>query len=375
MKITGLSVDLIELPFAVPYKLSKAYGTLTHAGAVIVRLETDDGLVGLGEANPTPPFTEETPGGVFAALGDHIWPAIKGADATSVNAVLDRIDLALAGNHVAKGAVDMALHDLAGKALCVPCHRLLGGQRHDALKVLWPLGSGSAEDDRPVIEQKIAEGYRCFMLKMGARPVGEEIGRLEALFSRHGDGLDVIVDANQGWSRAEALDFARRAEAFPLRLIEQPVAAADHDGLAQVRAAARQPVSADESIQTVDDARALLARGAVDVFSIKISKNGGFREARRIAALAETDGVDCLMNSMLECGVTQAASLQLGAVLGNLMDIGHAYMSTLRLADDVTDFAGLVRDGVVAVPQGPGLGISLDQTKLDKYSVRHERHH
>ncbi len=374
MRITGLSVDLIELPFAVPYKLSKSYGTLTHTRAVIVRLETDDGLVGLGEANPTPPFTEETPGSVFAALGDFIWPAIKGEDASSINAVLDRIDIPLSGNHVAKGAIDMALFDLAGKALDVPCHRLLGGQRRDTLKVLWPLGSGTFDDDRAVLDEKTAEGYRGFMLKMGVRPIREEIDRLAALFSRYGDGLDIIVDANQGWSCAQALDFAHQARAFPLRLIEQPVSAGDHAGLSQVRAAARQPVSADESIQSLDDARALLASGAVDVFSIKISKNGGFRASRRIAELAGMHGVDCLMNSMLEFGVTQAASLQLGAVLGNLMDIGHAYMSTLRLADDVTDFAGHVSGGVVTVPQSPGLGICLDETKLNTYSVRHERH-
>ncbi len=374
MKIESLDLNLIEQPFAVPYRLSKSYGTLTHTRAVIARLTTDNGLVGIGEANPTPPFTAETPGGVMAAMADYVWPAIRGAECSSINALLDRLDILLGGNAMAKGAIDMALHDLAGKALGVPCHRLLGGARHTHLDVLWPLGSGTAEEDAAVLEQKIAEGYRCFMLKMGSQPIGDEIARLDALFARYGETLDIIVDANQGWSAAQAMDFVRRAAGFPLRLIEQPLAASDRDGLKRVRDAASQPVSADESLQSEADALDLLRAAAVDVFSIKVSKNGGLRSSRKIAELGAAFGVTCLMNSMLEFGVTQAASLQLGVTLSNLMPVGHAYMSTLRLTGDVTDFSRLVDNGRVRPGDAPGLGIELDLDKLDHFTVRHERY-
>lgn len=374
MKITGLSVNLIEQPFAVPYRLSQTYGTLTHTRAVIVRLETDTGLIGLGEANAMPPFTEETPFGVMAALGEYVWPAIRGEEPRDINRLMARLDLILKGNLTTKGAIDMALHDISGKALDIPTHRLLGSARTDRIKVLWPLGSGSFEDDRAVIDARMAEGFGSFMMKMGVQSVEDEIARLRAFYAHYSDPPDITVDANQAWSRAQAIAFAERAAEFPLVLIEQPLKAEDLAGMAQLRAVARQPVSADEAVQSAHHAREILLNDAADVFSIKVSKNGGIAASRQIAELAHHFGVKCLMNSMLEFGVTQAASLQLGAVLPNLLDTGHAYMSTLRLKGDVTDFSDRVKDGYAHVPLSPGLGITLDPRKLDEYTVRHDRY-
>jgi muconate cycloisomerase len=118
----------------------------------------------------------------------------------------------------------------------------------------------------------------------------------------------------------------------------------------------------------VADAAGLIRAEAADVFSIKVSKNGGLDKSLTIARAAEVFGVRVLMNSMLEFGVTQAASLQLGCTLGNLLDCGHAYMSVLRLADDVTDFREHITDAVVTVPTRPGLGVSLLEDKLKKYT-------
>jgi muconate cycloisomerase len=106
----------------------------------------------------------------------------------------------------------------------------------------------------------------------------------------------------------------------------------------------------------------------VDVFSIKVSKNGGLDASRQIAAAAQAFGLRILMNSMLEFGVTQAASLQLGCTLPNLLQVGHAYGSVLRMSDDVTDFRKNISNSVVTVPQGSGLGVTLDEGKLKKYT-------
>jgi muconate cycloisomerase len=128
-------------------------------------------------------------------------------------------------------------------------------------------------------------------------------------------------------------------------------------------------LSADESVTTVNDAAMLIREEAVDVFSIKISKNGGLDKSRQIAQMADGFGVQCLMNSMLEFGITQAASLQLGCTLPNLMDLGHAYGSVLRMSDDVTDFGQNISDGFVTVPRGAGLGVTLNEEKLKKYTT------
>lgn len=373
MKITSLRLNLIQQPFVVPYQLSRQYGTLTHTRAVVVRIVTDTGIVGLGEANPMPPFTEESPAGVIAAFGEYVWPAIRGEDPRDINLLMARLELALKGNLTAKGAVDMALHDLAGKDAELPVHRLLGGAIRDRFKVLWPLGCGSAEDDRTTIDSKRAEGFETFMLKMGSQSIGEEIARLKQLYAHYSDPPEFMVDANQGWSRKQAMEFIHRAADFPLVLIEQPIKAEDIAGMAQIRKAASVPVSADEGLQSIHHARDFLQQGAADVFSIKISKNGGITASRQMAELGHHFGVQCLMNSMLEFGITQGASLQLGATLPNLLETGHAYMSTLRLVGDVTDFSDNIAGGYAKLPEAPGLGVKLHNRKLEEYTVRHEQ--
>lgn len=373
MRIVALDLWHIRSPLVKAYPLSKLYGTLTHAEAVFLRLTTEDGLVGWGEADPNMPFTEESHGGVMLFLEQAAAPRLIGRDARDWGAILHEVDALAPGNPTAKGALDMALHDLAGKAAGLPVSALLGGKLRDAIALLWPLGSESLEDSAAVVEDKIAAGYRCFMIKTGARDVAEDAARTLGLIERFGDRAGFIADANQGWGEAEALRYLALIGAAPLVLLEQPVARDNTAGLKRVRAAALAPVSADEAVFSPRQAAELAAAGAVDAFSIKPSKNGGLAPSRKIAALAEAHGLGILMNSMIEFGVTQAASLQLGLTLPNLIDCGHAYMSTLRIAKDPTDFSDCVTDAVAHDPGRPGLGVAVDLERLAALSVAHRR--
>jgi muconate cycloisomerase len=140
------------------------------------------------------------------------------------------------------------------------------------------------------------------------------------------------------------------------------------DSLKRIHDRVPFPVSADESLCTIHDAAFLIRERAVDVFSIKVSKNGGLDKSSRIAVVAHAFGLRILMNSMLEFGITQAASLQLGCTLPNLLEVGHAYGSVLRMSDDVTDFRKNISNQTVTVPEGPGLGVALDEGKLKRYT-------
>ena len=211
------------------------------------------------------PFTEEWAGGAFKLLAERIAPRLVGRDAGEFSAILDELARSVAGNPCARGAVDMALYDLAGKAAGVPVHVLLGGKLRDRIPVLWPLGSESLEESLEVVSDKVSAGYRTFMIKTGSRDVAEDARRTLALIERYPD-VAFQADANQGWSEAEALRFVHLVGAAPLALLEQPVPRNNPEGLARVHAAALFPVSADEGVFSLTEAARLARMGAVDVF-------------------------------------------------------------------------------------------------------------
>jgi len=369
--IVAAEVFEIEVPFATPYGLAKAYGTLTSTRAVLLQLVDADGMVGWGEANPLVPFTSESPGEAAAILRDVLLPIVFRESSPEPGRVDALLDAQQVGHLCAKGAVSMALLDLLGKRLRVPVATLLGGAVRSELPVLWPLGTGSATDDVRVIEEKAAQGFSSFMLKMGAAPVRDEIARAVALHARYGDRLKLIADANQGWTREEAHEFLAGVRDSNLAFLEQPVAKSDLEGMALLAKASALPISADESLTGPAEAARIAKLEAASIFSIKSSKNGGPLRAQRIATLAQAFGIRCYMNSMLEFGITQAASLQHAVTVTNLIDVGHAFMSTLRLSADPTNFSSYVRDGVVRLPSGPGLGIEVDVDHVRRLTTAH----
>ena len=368
MKITALELFHISIPFAKPYKLSRVYGTRYDAEAVILKVHTDEGIVGLGEADPLNPFSEETPATVMVVTRDHLAPQLIGQNPTHITAIESNLDVMVHGNLLARGAVNMALFDIVGKANDIPAHMLLGGLHQSKLQLLSPIGSGTSEEDAASIQQQIEDGYKTVMIKMGALPIADEIQRMIAARQKFAGRIKIIVDANQGWTVAETLEFFDGIGSCRPHLLEQPIDRHDISGLQRIHHRAPCLLSADEGVASTQEAAVLIRAQAVDAFSIKVSKNGGLSKARKIAATADAFGLKILMNSMLEFGITQAASLQLGCVLPNLLDMGHAYMSVLRMADDITDFGQNISQATVTVPSSAGLGVRLNEEKLKKYT-------
>ncbi len=357
----------LRIPLARPYHLSRLYGTLTHSDAVLIRLTLADGSVGWGEADPGGiNFDGETLDSTTQTLRARV-PEILG------QSVDDWVETGKGREYqgAAAAALDVACYDALGRATQTPVCHLLGEQCQSQIPVLWPTSSGSADDDLAIIEEYHARGFNTYMLKMGDKPASEDIARINEVIPRLPEGVRVMVDANQGWEREEALAFARETASLPLILIEQPVAASDHEGLRMVREVAGCPVSVDESIQKPDETKAILEADAADIFSIKISKNGGLANSLAIAQTVRDAGKRVLMNSMIELGITQAASLHLGCTLNNLVDCGHAYMSTLRMSDDVTNFSSWIKQGVAYLADAPGLGVDVSLQKIKQYQVDH----
>lgn len=346
------------------YRLS--YGTINKIRNVVLKLTDTDGVVGWGEANPMQPFTDESAEDVIASLKSELLPILmrqESVEPTSFDELLDEI---LPGSLIAKGAISMALLDIQGKRQGVPIAQLLGKVIQRSLPVLWPLSEETAEEDTEHIESKICEGYETFMLKMGRRDengsaqVQRQVTRIATLSYKY-SSVKLIADANTGWTTEETQDFLRGIGPNQLVFLEQPISKTDFSGMATIARQSKTPISADESLTGLPQAKALIDAKACGIFSIKSSKNGGPLRAKTLCDLAEEHGLKVYMNSMLELGITQAASLQLAVTRQNLVDAGHAYMSTIRLEGDPTNFASFIRNGSVHLPDAPGLGIDVDE--------------
>ena len=366
-RIVRADVYEVEAAFVIPYKLSR--GTMATTRAVMLKLTDADGVEGWGEANPNKSFSGESSEEDVRALRDALLPAVLAFENPEPGRVDVALDTLIPKQLCAKGAVSMALLDIVGKRLNVSVATLLGGALCRDLRVLWPLGNGSAEDDIPVIEERAAQGFTSFMLKMGTSPVRDEVLRVATLEARYGRRITLIADANQGWTLEDARLFLAGVAGSQLAFVEQPLPQDDLADMALLAAETPLPLSADESVIGLEQAARIGCMRASRVVSIKSSKNGGPLRAQRIAAVAEAFGIRCYMNSMIEFGITQAASLQHAVTIRNLVDVGHAFMSTLRLAEDPTDFSSFVRNGIVYLPESPGLGVQVDEAHVRRMAI------
>lgn len=366
LSIQRLDAWQVEIPLARPYHLSKVYGTITHGKAVVVCITLENGVIGWGEADPGGMrFTHDTAPMVMDAIKAQASALIGHSVSDWVRAGKQQ---EFAGS--AQAAVDVACYDAYARATAQPLWALLGELERDAIPSLWPTSSGSADDDLADIKVYAARGFSTFMLKMGDRPIDQELPRLREVISRCPADARIMVDANQGWSRTEADGFFSQLEDIDLILAEQPLKDTDLDGLAALRQRYATPISADESVRSYADVQQVIAAGAADIVSIKVSKNGGFSRCLPMTAALREAGINILMNSMLEFGITQAASLHLGCTLNNLVDCGHAYMSTIRMSDDITDFSDWVKDGTAHLRVGAeGLGVVVSTDKIKQYST------
>ncbi len=369
MKIKHIEVIHTRIPLKKPFALSRVLGTLTHTQPVVVRVMTDEGIEGLGEANPFVPFTEESPEGVKASLRHYLGPALLGADPTQPAAVYARMDATMKLNDIAKGAIDMACYDILGKARNMPVYELLGGCVRRSIPLTWGLGGAAPEDNIKEVQSVMKlRGIDTYMIKVAGLPLEQDIARTRALREAFPD-LHIMVDANQGWERAAAVRFAQAVEDCRIEFLEQPVPFWDIEGLAFVRASTSIPVSIDETLCTIHDATRVIEARAADVFSVKASKNGGITPAKKIIDLAKAYGITCWMNSMIEEGITQAALFHLGVSSENIFDYGQCYMSTLRLEDDITTFSQQIEGNLAKVNGRPGLGIDMREDILKKYTI------
>lgn len=383
MRITGCEVFLVALPSRREHTwASKMVTPIGHHA--IVRLDTDEGVSGWGEAPAIATWGGahmrqygETPQTVRHLVTDYLLPAIEGLDPLEVGVVHERMDGVVKGNPYAKAAIDIACHDAAGRGLGVPVHQLLGGRRRDGIEVAHSLGIMPVDRCVAEAEQAVAEGARTIKCKTGLDPE-RDVAIVRELRARLGDAVRIRVDGNEGYETVdEAIRVTRRQEEHGILLCEQPVAGAR--ALAEVARRIDAPVMADESAWTVHDILELHELGAARCFSCYVTKPGGLWRARRQAEVAAALGMYCDIGGSIEMGIGNAANLHLGvslerATLPSVCPVTRVAGSDgpevagVYYLDDVIAEPLRFEDGRVLCPDGPGLGVEVDEEKVRHYS-------
>ncbi|HNX76309.1 MAG TPA: dipeptide epimerase [Candidatus Rifleibacterium sp.] len=353
MHITNIRTGLITIPLRTAFKTSLR--TIDHITSVVVAVDTDTGVSGIGEAHPTGPITGESLGSVRGAISEFILPRLKGKEIANLEDTLNTLDGAMVKNTSAKAAVEMAIFDLFGKKYNIPVYRLLGGFRNQIetdLTISVNSPEEMAADSRIAVER----GFRILKLKVGLNPE-LDIQRIKAVKEATGNDFVLRLDANQGWTAREAIKIMNEIEwEIPgIELVEQPVDAHDIDGLKWVKENINTPVLADEAVFSALDAENIINRRAADYLNIKLMKTGGLRGALRICALAETHRVECFLGCMMESkiSVTAAAHLACARSIITRCDLDSP---SLCASDPVR--GGIEINGPwLKVTEAPGLGI------------------
>ncbi|SFQ41744.1 galactonate dehydratase/glucarate dehydratase [Amycolatopsis arida] len=372
MRITALNAT----PVAVPYRADEVWAFGRRRGQVSVLLEvtTDEGVTGLGEAAGYPSAD------VVLAVLRGLEPLVLGADPTEIEKLVRRIDLVGTWHHVratspAIAAVEMACWDIVGKVCGQPLVTLLGGRFREEVEFFYYVAAGAPEEVAAEARRGRAAGFGTFYLKVGADEQSIDIARVAAL--RDGAGPEALlrVDANEAWSPGTAVRMIRELARFGLELVEQPVSGRNLAELGYVRSRVDVPLLANEASWTRYDQLAVIRAGAADALSADNQLDGGLLNLKRSAGLCEAAGLPVVKHSLGELGVALAAAVHVIAATPNFRYANQGYAALL--ADDVTTgFGGGVescRDGRVAVPRGPGLGVTLDPDRVARYAELHRR--
>lgn len=365
MRITTIEIIPIRLPLHEPFVIS--YGTFPDVPTVLVRLVTDDGFVGWGEGTPDAVVTGETFGGTVETLRV-IAPALLGRDPRDRTGAMRAVEARIGAAPTARAALDIALHDLAGRASGLPIWALLGGRAREYTTISRVVSLKTPDAMATDAARHVAAGFRTVKLKLGqADDIAADVARVAAVRAAIGPAIAIKIDVNQGWrTPGVAISAARQIAQYHPAYIEQPIDARDLEGLADVRRLTGVPIMADEAIHSPHDAQRAVALRACDLINIKLMKSGGLLGALTINAIAETAGIVCQVGTMVESAVASAAGLHLALALHNVQTVEMG--GPLMLAADLAPLRDYYDRDRVTVPDGPGLGLTPDEAAIARYA-------
>jgi muconate cycloisomerase len=365
MKIKTIEPIAVSLPMLKPVIM--AGEEVRRADNVLVRIETDSGVVGWGEAASAPVMTGETLESIVSAV-HYLSSVLRGRDPEDIAGALAAMNGRMYGNHGAKAAIEIALHDIAGRSSARPVHALLGGKKRNRMPLLGVIGGGDRDGDLLDAEKKKAAGITAYKIKVGIDTAENDAARTRDICKALGKGLLISADANQGFSTAQAIAYVRAVKGAGLDFFEQPVAADDLDGMAAVAAATDIAIGSDEGIHSSEDIRRHHELKAARGVSLKAIKLGGLKAVTKAGRLCDSLGMRVNISCKTgESSVACAAALHVASVIPNI-----AWGLTLThtgIADDVVAQPIPTAKGHVDSLDRPGLGVDVDEDAVRRHRV------
>lgn len=367
-----MKISKIEaIPFAIPYlkPLRFASGEITAAEHVLVRVHTNSGLVGTAEAPPRPFTYGETQASVSAVVDSIFAPQIVGMSPLEREAIHGKLNRTV-GNPTAKAAIDMAVWDVIGQALGVSVTELLGGYS-DQMRVSHMVGF-AAPDEMVAEAQQIRElyGITTFKVKVGRRPIQLDVEACRALRAGLGDEVDLYIDGNRGWTASESVRALRAMDDLDLSFAEELCPADDVLGRRWLVSQSRIPIFADESVSRPGEVTRELLGGSANGVSIKTARTG-FTYSQRVLNLCEGLGVEVVMGNQIDCQIGSLCSVAFGAAFEFTSRRAGELSNFLDMSDDLLAEPLQITDGTLAVRKGAGLGLDIDEDKLQHYRQDH----
>lgn len=367
-QIESIHTLLVDVPTIRPHKLSMT--TMACQTMLIVRMQHSDGIEGLGEATTIGglSYGVESPEGIKLTIDQYIAPLLIGQPSDNINALQTRISRYVRGNQLAKSAIETALLDAQGKRLGLSVAELLGGPRRTHLPVLWTLASGDTDKDIEEALSLIETHRHCdFKLKIGARSPTDDVRHVATIKKAVGARASIRVDVNQAWDEATATRGMAALQDAGIDLVEQPICAREYAGMVRLSGRFTLTVMADEAVADAKDGFTLAAAGFTGAYALKIAKAGGPIQALGLATVANAAGIGLYGGTLLEGTIGTAASLHAWATL-DAVTWGTEMFGPLLFQDDIVTTPLRYYEFGVDLPKGPGLGIELDEEKLNYYS-------
>jgi L-alanine-DL-glutamate epimerase-like enolase superfamily enzyme len=379
MKITGIEGIPLSLPFAKPMVMSG--GSVEWADTVLLKLCTDEGITGIAECGDTSMwYMGESQDSIFYNVTRVFTPILLGEDPFNIETIVARMDKAARVNNQSKALVDYALHDLMGKALGVPVYKLLGGLSNPKIKLAYVMSSGTPEKVAAQAKKLVNAGYGGLKLKVGANVVEEDVEMVAEVRKAVGNKVKIMTDTNGGWNYIQALKFLQQVGKYNVYLAEQPVPFWDMDGLARLRRKVDIPIFADESAAELNDLIKLAQRDAIDGFFLKVPKAGGIHKSQKWVAIAQAMDINVMCGCMINSGLGAAVEAHFLAATEWMGRIEQESIGPLNLHDLIDSVSQTVPDdlslnmpryenGYLYPPQGPGLGIELNEAAVKKFAT------